>query len=190
MRANDALRLRGELRLIQIPGDAFVGKDPCRPIDPVAVRELCRCGRARERVLANMVTDSGLSVISRLIGFGRNFPAAGGHGVTSVDDLAFSYMRLGTTLNPPAVLATDIDISESPPSYQIDALTVFYPGDTTVTIAGVVPQAVSALDGFAFTEEGLFVENTAMLAHVVFSPEVKLPTHAIQIEHTFSVSRV
>lgn len=138
---------------------------------------------------SNLVTDSGLSVISRLIGFGRNFPGAGGLGVVDVNSLAFAYMRFGTTVNPPAPLVTDTDISEDPPSYESNLLTVYYPGDTTVTIAGIVPQAESSLNGSAFTEEGIFVENGAMLAHVTFPPEVKLPTHAIQFEHSLTVAR-
>lgn len=186
MKFNEALFLRGELRVIHLPGE-FVYQD--WPVNPEMVDVLLANDRARAMVYPNLIVDTGLSAVSRMLGHGLNFPSVGAFGVTGVADLRVASMRLGTTLNPTAPVVGNTDISESPPSYEITFVTAFYPSATSVTFAGVVPQAVTMLNGQALTEEGLFLSNGAMLAHVIFPPEVKLPTHAIQLEHTFSFSR-
>lgn len=186
MKFDESLRLRGELRIIQIPGE-FVRDD--RPVDPELLDALIASGRASAKRYSNLIVDNGLSAVSRMLGHGLSFPSVGGQPVSSVADLRVASMRIGTTLNPVAPVITNTDISEVPPSYTIGFIAVYYPGLTSVTFAGVVPQAVTALNGQALTEEGLFLENGAMIAHVTFLPEVKLPTHAVQLEHTFTITR-
>ena len=186
MNTDEFLTLRGELRIIQIPGDLLRGD---KPLSPELVDALVADGRATERRYSNLIVDNGLSAVSRMLGHGLNFPDVGGQAVSNVSDLRVATMRLGTTLNPTAPVITDTDISEVPPSYIVSFVAVYYPTATKVTFAGVVPQAVTALNGQALTEEGLFLANGAMIAHVTFPPEVKLPTHAIQLEHSWTITR-
>lgn len=186
MKANDFLQVRGELRVIHIPVEFLPGN---APLPPEMIDILVANGRARFHRYTNVIVDQGLSAVSRMLGHGLNFPAVGPFGVSSVADLRVTTMKLGTTLNPPTPLVTDTAISEPIPSYTINSVTAFYPTLTSVTLAGVVPQAVSALNGFALTEEGLFLSNGAMIAHVTFAPEVKIPSHSIQFEHTLVLSR-
>lgn len=188
MRSKSVLTVRGHVRVVHIPVH-YMSEGLDRPLAPSLVTDLCDRGHAFANVHENIVTDSGLGVISRLVGFGKGFSFAGPYGVLDINSLEFSFMRLGSTIGPPTPAAADNDISEDPPTYQINALSVYYPSATSVTIAGVLPQAVSALNGTPITEEGLFVANGAMLAHVTFPAEVKLPTHAMQFEHTFTFAR-
>lgn len=186
MKHHDRFRVRGELRVLHVPGDYI--RDG-RPLAPYQVEALIESGAILAHRYTNTIVDLGLSGISRLLGYGLGFPSVGGNPVASVADLRVTSMRLGTTLSPPSPATNDIDISENPASYTINALTAYYTSATSVTFAGVLPQATTALDGFAFTEEGLFFANGAMLAHVTFSPEVKIPTHAIQFEHIITITR-
>lgn len=186
MEARESLFLRGELRILSIPGE-YLSND--RPLAPVITQALVASGRAVEHRYSNLIVDNGLSAVSRMLGHGLNFPSVGGGGVASVADLRVSTMKLGTTLNPTAPATGNTDISENPPSYTVSFIAVYYPSTTAVTFAGVVPQGATALNGLALTEEGLFLANGVMIAHVTFPPEVKLPTHAIQLEHTWTVTR-
>jgi len=178
--------LRGELRILSIPVE-YLPDD--RPLMPDLTRALVASGRASEHRYSNLIVDNGLSAVSRMLGHGLNFPSVGAGGVSNVSDLRVTTMKLGTTLNPTAPVTGNTNISENPPSYTVSFIAVYYPGLTSVTFAGVVPQAASALNGLALTEEGLFLANGVMIAHVTFPPEVKLSTHAIQLEHTFTITR-
>lgn len=189
MKANDLLQVRGELCIYSIPGEFFDAHNPHVPIGPEKLRALCANGLVREHRYSNIIVDNGLSAVSRMLGSGLGFPGVGGKPVMSYADLLVTRMDIGTTLNPTAPATTDTAISEAPPSYTINFLSVYYPTATSVRFAGVVPQAASALNGQALTEEGLFLANGAMIAHVTFSPEVKIPSHAIQLEHTITISR-
>jgi hypothetical protein len=167
-----------------------MGEDPCCPLSPDAVDRLCHTGRAHASCrYENLVVDTGLEIIRALIGFGLNFPTTGAFGVQDTSDLQITSMRIGSALSPPAPAAGDTDISVVPPLYTILGVTAFYPSATSVTLAGVVPQAQSALDGVGLTEEGAFAENGAMLARVTFPAEVKIPTHALQFEHQIFIGR-
>jgi hypothetical protein len=190
MKAHDLLRIRGLLRIVHIPGDCM-GVDPCKPIDPKVVDQL-KSGGADIRVkgvFENLVVDDGLSILRGLIGFGENFPVTGAFGTSDVNDLKISAMRIGNATSPPAPTGTDTNISVSPATYIIPFVSFFYPTPTSVTMVGVVPQAASALNGVGITEEGAFATNGAMFARVTFPPEVKIPTHAMQFEHSITVSR-
>jgi hypothetical protein len=189
MNSNDFLQVRGELCIYSIPGEFFDPHNPTVPIGPEKLRALCANGRVIEHRYSNVIVDNGLSAVSRMLGSGLGFPGVGGKPVSSVADLLVTRMDIGTTLNPPAPTTSDTAISEAIPSYQINFLSVYYPTATSVRFAGVVPQSVTALNGQALTEEGLFLANGAMIAHVTFAPEVKIPTHAIQLEHTITISR-
>lgn len=189
MKSIDFIQVRGELCIYSIPGEFFDPHAPDMPIGPEKLRALCSNGFAIEHRYSNVIVDNGLSAVSRMLGSGLSFPGVGGHAVTSIADLLVTRMDIGTTLNPPAPATSDIAISEAIPSYTINFLSVYYPTLTSVRFAGVVPQAVTALNGQALTEEGLFLANGAMIAHVTFAPEVKIPSHAIQLEHTITISR-
>lgn len=186
MKVNEFMRISGELRVTHIPADLL--RDD-KPLAPDIIDLLVANGRVKMHRYSNVIVDQGLTAVSRMIGHGLGFPAVGAYGVSSVADLRVTTMHLGTTLNPPAPATTDTAISENPPSYIIGSVTAFYPSATSVTLAGVLPQAASSLNGFAFTEEGLLLANGALIAHVTFAPEVKIPSHAIQFEHTITVSR-
>lgn len=189
MKARDLFQVHGELCIYSIPGEFFDPNDPLKPIAPEKLRALCDSGLAQEHRYSNIIVDNGLSAVSRMLGSGLNFPDVGGKPVMSYADLLVTTMKLGTTLNPPAPATTDTAISEAIPSYTINFLGVYYPTATSVRFAGVVPQSATALNGSALTEEGLFLANGAMIAHVTFSPEVKIASHAIQLEHQITVSR-
>jgi hypothetical protein len=188
MKVNDLLSLRGSLRVAHIPGDCYT--DPQKALPPDVVDALCACGRAHASpVYENLVVDTGLEIIRALIGFGLGFPTTGAFGVQATTDLQITEMRIGNDTSPPAPTGADTDISVVPPTYTIPFVSVFYPTASSVTLVGVVPQAESTLDGVGITEEGMFAFNGAMLARVTFPAEVKIPTHALQFEHTITVAR-
>lgn len=186
---NDLIQIRGQLRVCQIPGACL--QDPRCGIDPREVDDLARRGHAQiKTVRDNLIVDGGLGAVSRLLGFGQGFNQVGGIGFASVSDLQVTEMRLVSNPAASAPLATDTDVSLNPPTYAATPVTVFYPSDTSVTLVAVIPQAQSSLDGIGFNEEGLFLANGALIARVLFPAEVKLPTNAIQFEHTITVQRV
>lgn len=186
MKSNEFLRVRGHLRVIHIPVQFLAGD---APLAPAMIDLLAANGHVQIRRYSNVIVDQGLSAVSRMLGHGLGFPSVGPYGVSSIADLRVTTMKIGTTLSPPTPATIDTDISENPASYTINSVTAFYTSATSVTFAGVIPQAATALNGFAITEEGLFLANGAMLAHVTFPPEVKISSHAIQLEHEVEVSR-
>lgn len=186
-RTFDHLRVRGFLRVTHVRGEDL--PDPSKPLAPAALEELCKAGRAHRNQdpVENLVVDVGKDGIAKMIGHGQNFPSVGGFGVTDVSDLQPATMRVGNANSPPTPDPSDTDISVVPATYTIQFVSVFYPAAATVTLAGVIPQGESSLDGVSITEEGVFLQNGAMLARVTFAPEVKIPSHAIQFEHSIVV---
>lgn len=188
MKVNELLSIRGSLRIVHIPGDCYT--DPERALPPDVVDALCASGRAHaSAIYENLVVDTGLEIIRALLGFGQNFPTTGAFGVQAPSDLQIATMRIGNAITPPAPLGTDTDISVVPPTFTIPFVSVFYPTTSACTLVGVVPQAQTSLDGVGITEEGAFAFNGAMLVRVTFPAEVKIPTHALQFEHTLTVGR-
>lgn len=186
MKAHDLLRIRGSLRIAHIPGDCYA--DPTKAISPDEVDSLCAKGIAHaSQIYENLVVDVGLEIIRALLGFGQGFPTTGAFGVQDPSDLQIATMRIGNALSPPAPAVGDIDVSAL--IFTIPFVSVFYPTGSSTTLVGVVPQAQTSLDGIGITEEGLFAFNGAMLARVTFPAEVKIPTHALQFEHTITVAR-
>lgn len=187
MRAHDLLRIRGSLRVVHIPAEHICG---CECLPPDVVDALLRAGKCRASCLhENLVVDTGLEIIRAMLGGGFGFPTTGAFGVQDVSDLRISSMRFGNSLAPPAPVVGDTDISVSPATYTSTSVTVYYPTNDSITIVGVIPEAVTSLNGVGISEEGMFAANGAMLARVTFSPEVKLPTHALQFEHTITIGR-
>ena len=183
----DQLAIRGQLRIVHLEADCL--DDPQRSLPPDVVDRMVAEGRAKvSTVVDNLIVDGGLGAVSRLLGFGRSFPSVGGIGVTDINDLQIASMQLAGAAFPPTPAATDTGLSTTP-LFTATALSVYYPDATSVVIAGVIPQANSALDGMPITEEGLFLANGAMIAKVVFPAEVKVPTNAIQFEHRIAVTR-
>ncbi|HUV39844.1 MAG TPA: hypothetical protein VMY39_09540 [Planctomycetota bacterium] len=188
MKINDLLSIRGSLRIIHIPGACY--DDPSKALSPDAVDKLCRQGVAHASpIYENLVVDTGLEIIRALLGFGQSFPTTGAFGVQDPSDLRIATMRIGNASTPAAPAAGDVDISVVPATYTIPFVSVFYPTTSACTLAGVIPQAESTLDGVGITEEGAFAFNGAMLARVTFPAEVKIPTNALQFEHTITVAR-
>jgi len=189
MNANDTLQLRGAVRIVHIPGNCM-GKDPCQPVNPSLVDQMQLRGED-VRVTPhyeNIVVDDGLAILRALIGFGENFPLTGAFGATDINQLKISTMKIGNASSPSVPSGTDTDISITP-AYTIPFVSFFYPTQFSVTMVGVVPQAQASLDGVGITEEGSFALNGAMLARVTFPPEVKIPTHALQFEHSITMAR-
>jgi len=188
MRAHDLLSIRGSLRIAHIPHECM-GADPCAGLPPDVVDALVRAGKCHVSCIhENLVVDTGLEIIRAMLGSGLGFPTTGAFGVQAQADLLVSSMKFGSALAPAAPANGDTDISVTP-IYSTTAVSVFYPTASSITIVGVIPQAQTALDGVGISEEGMFVSNGAMLARVTFSPEVKLPTHALQFEHTLVLNR-
>jgi len=188
MKAHDLLSIRGSLRIVHIPGHCYHAG--CKALSPDEVDSLCRRGIAHASpVFENLVVDVGLEIIRALLGFGQGFPTTGAFGVQDPTDLQIATMRIGNALAPAAPAAGDTDISVVPATYEIPFVSAFYPTASSTTLVGVVPQAATALDGVGITEEGMFAFNGAMLARVTFPAEVKIPTHALQFEHTITVAR-
>lgn len=188
MKANDLLSIRGSLRIVHIPGHCY-GLDGAA-LSPERVDALCAQGVAHASpIYENLVVDVGLEIIRALLGFGQGFPTTGAFGVQDPTDLQIATMRIGDALTPPAPAVGDTDISVVPATFTIPFVSAFYPTAASTTLVGVVPQAQTSLDGVGITEEGLFAFNGAMLARVTFPAEVKIPTHALQFEHTITVAR-
>ena len=168
-----------------------LGPDPATPIHPDVVSHLVRRGRATVLLDEedNLVVDVGLSAVARMLGHGENFPTVGGFPVNDVTDLRISTMKLGNDPTPAAPAVGDTDISVSPATHTISFVSFFYPDTVTTTAAGVVGVGESDLDGVGITEEGLFLANGALVARATFSAVVKVPTHAVQFEHSIQVVR-
>lgn len=189
MIVNDLLRIRGSLRIAHIPGHCYHDHD-CAALSPDQVDSLCAQGLAHASpIYENLVVDTGLEILRAMIGSGLGFPTTGAFGASDASDLLIATMRLGNASTPAAPAAGDTDISVSPATFTVPTVSVFYPSATSITIVGVVPQAQTSLDGVGITEEGLFAFNGAMFARVTFPAEVKIPTHALQFEHTITVAR-
>lgn len=185
---NDLLSIRGSLRIAHIPGHCF--DHDCKALHPDLVDSLCARGVAHASpVYENLVVDVGLEIMRAMIGSGLGFPITGAFGASDADDLRITTMRIGDASAPVAPAAGDVDISVVPATFEIPFVSVFYPTPTSITLVGVVPQAQTSLDGVGITEEGMFAFNGAMFARVTFPAEVKIPTHALQFEHTITVAR-
>lgn len=143
----------------------------------------------RRQRIENLIVDLGLSVISRLIGFALNNPVVSNgvdsYPLTSLDDLQITTMQLGDLATPTAPAAGDNSLEDSPAAYSPSPLVTTYSDAYTVMISGLVPMGDA--NGTTFTEEALLTSVGALLARTTFLPEPKVPTHAIQFDHEFTV---
>jgi len=135
----------------------------------------------------NHIVDVGVSLVSRLLGFGRGLPSLGPVGITSVNDLKIDIMRIATAVAPAAPANGDSALAGAV-AYTMTPLSVTYPTDTKVMFRGLLP--VDALVGSDITEEGLFLASGVLVARVTFPPITKLATHALQFDHEIEVQRV
>jgi hypothetical protein len=179
---NNAIALQGHLRVTAI--DAAYIAALAAPLD---LEDAMREGAA-EIVLekANTIMDVGLSLITRLLGFGRGLPSLGPIGVTSVNDLKIDTMRLGNANAPATPGFTDSALSTLP-VYSISPLTMTYPSATRVIFNGLLP--APAIVGTDITEEGIFLPSDILVARIVFAPITKLATHALMFSHYIDVTR-
>lgn len=139
---------------------------------------------------SNLVTDLGLSAISRLVGFGLSTPqvtnGTDNFAVSDVNDLEINDMQFGNLNAPTAPTAADNALED------ISALTnvtptVTYPGNAQVRWSGTIP--ANQFNGDQVTEEALFLSNGALFARTTFPAEAIVPGFGVQFDHSFSLAR-
>lgn len=185
---NDSLNSSGaaygyEIAAHQMPSDGTA-------LPQSAIELAIARGYAHEVVRTrNKITEVGLSVISRLMGFAYNSPSVFNVGpvvsapVLELTDLRVATMRFGDTAGVAAPASTDYQLAGNL-LYASRILLVQYASSyNKVSWAGVLPADIGG--GAVLAEEGLFTTLPAMVARTTFVHAVT-PGKAFQYTHTLT----
>lgn len=146
----------------------------------------------------NLIVWQGLTALTALLGGGSGSPVVGGDTMdeATVRDLAVVQMLVTKQTSPSAPVGFDTGLEGSTEwefhtKYAGGAgpgdslLTVSYPNPLQVKFSGLIPQPDKGDE--TFTEEGLFSNNSKLIARTTFS-KLKTTAFALQFDHTITLT--
>lgn len=174
----DGIHIIGELTIIEHDFNELLnGADLARSL---------RAGNARiVEKTHNKVVDTGLSVLSRIIGNNIGAPLVGGAGFTDIADLVVAQMQIGAAVAP--ISPANADTVGVTALVYTPVLVITYPSVYKIMFSGLVP--ITELIGTSLTEEALITANGKLFAKTTF---VRLKTGAsgLQFNHEITIGRV